>query len=132
MSCQSHRIIHIYVLPKLSALSYATHLCLKLCHTHLKAETKELFCRSTFQIGPKSTMFVPKPLDGAAAAETQVKRGYFGVAMRGNFDKLPTTAAKVLFETHLDTAEVHLRPLKVKLYFMGHAVLEPGKYYKLH
>ena len=98
-----------------------------------KGVDKEVFCRTVYTPQTKTTFFVPSALNPADAAGTQLKRGFFGAALRGHFASLPVKDGTVVFETQLvtDHGPAHFRPTKAKFYLMGKVKLAAGNYYKI-
>jgi hypothetical protein len=91
-----------------------------------------MYCRRAFTMQSKTTYFEPHKLSDTDLANTQLKRGLLGAALRGHFSKLPKDAFKVVFETQLmESHPAHMRPTKVKMYMLGKTTLMAGKYYKI-
>ena len=93
---------------------------------------KEAFCRKTLTPLPETLFFIPDSLTPETLASSVIKRASFGGCFKGEFDVLPSTYARVVWECAVVKAPPeHIRPLRPKMFLCTKLVLEAGYYYIL-
>ena len=91
-----------------------------------------------YHLHPKAVLptFLPDVLPAVslqdADEKVKFKAAELGAAYAGNYKKLPTRTAGVIWETsHVADADCMLSPLKPKLWTLGSITMEKGKGYIL-
>ena len=99
----------------------------------LQRAGKPLFCRVTITETLKTAVYKPHPLTDNQMADSHLKRSMAGAAFLGNFNKLPKTHFRVVWEvTKTAPPSSMLKPIRPKIWSMGKINMKADFFYTIH